>query len=72
VAAVHLEVDYRAPLPLGRPFRVWGKVTGSEGKKVFTVSGISLEDGTVAVEGKGIYVQAPQLFAGGFYEGDGG
>jgi acyl-coenzyme A thioesterase PaaI-like protein len=69
VVAVHLECDYRCPLPLGRPFRVEGRVTGSERKKVFTSGTITLEDGTVAVEGKGIYVTAPQFFTGGFYEG---
>jgi len=68
VAAVNLEVEYRRPVPLGRPIHVEGKVVEKEGRTVRARGEIRLADGTVAVVGRGIYVEAPHLFDRLFYQ----
>ena len=62
VAAVSLEVEYRQPVPLGRPIHVEGRVIEKDGRSVRTHGEIRLGDGTVAVAGRGIFVEAPHLF----------
>ncbi|MDI6768724.1 MAG: PaaI family thioesterase [Anaerolineales bacterium] len=62
VAAVNLEINYRRPLPLGQQFKVEAHLAGQEGRKVFASGEIRLQDETIAVSGRGIYVAAPQLF----------
>jgi len=62
VAVVNLELNYRRPLPLGQPLKAEARLTGQEGRKVFAIGEIHLQDGTLAVSGCGIYVEAPQLF----------
>lgn len=62
VAAVHLEVDYRLPVPLGKKVSIRGWIKEHTGSKIFTSGEIILADGTVAASGGGIYVEAPQLF----------
>lgn len=62
VVAVHISFDLRAPLPLGVEVTVRGWVERVEGRKVFTKGTITLPDGRLAVEGEGIFVQAPQMF----------
>ena len=64
VAAVNLTVDYRKPVPLGQPITITGWMTSQQERVIHAAGTISLPDGTVAVEGRGIYVEAPQLFAG--------
>ncbi len=61
VLAVHLEIDFRRPVPLETPVQVQGQVTRREGRKAFTTGAISLPDGTLAVSGSGIFVDAPQV-----------
>lgn len=62
VAAVHVEVDYRQPLPLHAALTVTARVTRKERHKIFSVGEIRLADATIAVSGRGIYVPAPKLF----------
>jgi len=62
VAVVNLELNYRRPVPLGQPLKLEARLSGQEGRKVFAAGEILLQDGTVAVSGRGIYVEAPQLF----------
>jgi acyl-coenzyme A thioesterase PaaI-like protein len=64
VASVNLNISYRKPVPLGQPFKVTAQVNERNGKKVTAVGEIRLADGTLAVSGEGIFVQAPQLFNG--------
>lgn len=64
VLAVNLNMNYRRPVPLDVEVRVTGQVIRAEGRKVFTSGTITLPDGSVAVEGTGIFVEAPQYFAG--------
>lgn len=63
VVAVHLSFDYKHPVPLGAVIRIVGKVESKDGRKVFALSHAILPDGRVAVSGRGIFVEAPQLFA---------
>jgi acyl-coenzyme A thioesterase PaaI-like protein len=62
VAVVNLEINYHLPLPLGQPLKLEARLAGQEGRKVFASGEIRLPDETVAVSGRGIYVEAPQLF----------
>jgi len=62
VAAVNIEINYHLPLPLGRPLRLESRITEKDERKIFSAGEIRLEDGRVAVSGRGIYVAAPQLF----------
>jgi uncharacterized protein (TIGR00369 family) len=64
VASINLNISYRKPVPLRQPFKVTAQVNERNGKKVTAVGEISLADGTLAVSGEGIFVQAPQLFNG--------
>lgn len=64
VASVNLNISYRSPVPLGQPFKVTAQVNERNEKKVTAVGEIHLADGTLAVSGEGIFVQAPQLFNG--------
>jgi uncharacterized protein (TIGR00369 family) len=62
VAVVNLNLDYKKPLPLGQPLTCEAHVDSTEGRKIFATGKILLADGSVAVSGRGIYVEAPQLF----------
>ena len=64
VVSVNLNISYRKPMPLGQPFKVTAQVNEQNEKKVTAVGEIHLADGTLAVSGEGIFVQAPQLFNG--------
>lgn len=64
VVAVHIAFDLKAVVPLNQPFTVRGWVEKKEGRKVFTASELVLPDGTVAVSGRGVFVEAPQIFEG--------
>ena len=61
--SVHLSFDYKHPVPVGAPVSVTAQVERREGRKVFTSAAVVLPDGTVAVSGSGVYVDAPQLLA---------
>ncbi len=62
VLAANLNVDFRRPAPLGVPLQVTAVVTDKDGRKVFTRGKICLPDGTVATVGKGLYIEAEELF----------
>jgi acyl-coenzyme A thioesterase PaaI-like protein len=66
VAAVNLEINYHKPLPLHRLLTLEARITDRDETKTFSTGEIRLEDGMVAVSGRGIYVRAPKLF--GEYE----
>jgi len=58
VVAVNLQIDYRRPVPLGQAVTVRARISRRGGSKSWTRGEILLPDGTVAVEGRGIYVPA--------------
>jgi uncharacterized protein (TIGR00369 family) len=59
--AVNLTVDYRRPLPLGQPVFVEAHLVDREGRTIRARGEIRLADGTVAVVGRGIYIEASHL-----------
>lgn len=62
VLAVNLNFNYKRPVPLDTEVTITGKVVRKEGRKVHTSGAVVLPDGTVAVEGTGVFVEAPQYF----------
>ena len=60
VLAVNLEISYKRAVPLDTEIIISGEVVRIEGHKVFAIGKITLPDGTTAVEGKGVFVEAPQ------------
>ena len=61
-----LELRYRKPVPLdGRPLRIeaWTDNPGRGGKRRRVHGRLLLADGTVAVEGSGIFVEVPASMA---------
>ncbi len=67
VAVVNLEINYRRPLPLGQPLKLEARFTEREKRRIFATGEILLPDGTIAVSGNGIYIEAPHLFEPGRY-----
>ena len=62
VAAAKIEVNYRKPVPLKKLITTKGYITRRNGRKIYARGEIYLSDGTLLVEGKGLFVIAPQLF----------
>lgn len=60
VMAVHLDFDYRRPVPIGVEisFEAWLDVVGE--RKVEARSTAKLPDGTVATEGHGVFARMPE------------
>jgi acyl-CoA thioesterase FadM len=63
-AAAKIEVNYRKPVPLERLIATKGYITKRRGRKIYARGEICTPDGTLLVEGKGLFVVAPQLFEG--------
>ncbi len=68
VVAARLEVDYKRPLPLGQKISIHSRISEQHARKIFATSEILLENGEIAVAGKGIYVSAPHLFVNTKFE----
>ncbi len=63
VVAVHLEVEYRRPVPLGVEVTVEGWVVEGDEERILRAEGrILLPDGRLAVASRGLYAEAPQYF----------
>ena len=62
VVAVNLEINYKQPVPLGANIVIEARITEVHPRKILTTSEMRLPDGSVAVTGRGIYVEAPHLF----------
>lgn len=62
VAIVNLNVNFRQAIPIDTPIIAEARMTAKDGRKIFGTGEIKLPDGSVAVNGKGIYVEAPHLF----------
>ena len=61
VLAVNLNINFRRPVPLNHEVTVSAKIDRAEGRKVYASSTVTLADGTVAVEGAGLFVTAPAI-----------
>jgi acyl-coenzyme A thioesterase PaaI-like protein len=62
VAVVNLEINYLLPLPLEKNLSLKARFIRRYAKKFLASGEIKLDDGSIAVSGTGIYVEAPQLF----------
>lgn len=62
VAVVNLDVSFRKAIPVNSIVTVEARMTDNKGRKICGTGEIRLPDGSVAVSGKGIYVEAPHLF----------
>lgn len=66
VLAANLEIDFRAPVPLGADLRVEAWLEGVEGRKARAAGKLTLAgSGHLLVEAKGLFVSAPEFFADG-------
>jgi acyl-coenzyme A thioesterase PaaI-like protein len=54
-----LEVDYRAPVPLGRPVRFEARLIARRGRVFDTRAVARLRGGAIAAESRAIYVEIP-------------
>jgi acyl-coenzyme A thioesterase PaaI-like protein len=54
-----IEVDYRAPVPLGRPVRFKARLVARRGRVFDTRAVARLAGGAVAAESRAIYVEIP-------------
>lgn len=61
VVSASLNINYRKPLPLGIEVRLHTRVEKIEGRKIHARGHILLPDGNVAVEGSGLFIEAPHL-----------
>ena len=62
VAVVNLNINYHRPLPLGQHLSLKARMTKRGKRKIYAHGEIRLPDGSVAVSGRGVYIEAPQLF----------
>ncbi len=56
VLAAKIEINFRAPLPLGTILTMRAEITGMEGRKVYTQGKLEADDGRVYSEGTGLFV----------------
>lgn len=62
VVAAHLDFDYRHPTPLDVPLRVEAAIGQKGNRSIRAHARILLPDGTVTVEGSGIFVELGEEF----------
>jgi acyl-coenzyme A thioesterase PaaI-like protein len=55
-----MEVDFRAPVPIGQPLTVSGRIVEFGKRKFKGLGELKLQDGTVAAEASVIYVRMPE------------
>jgi acyl-coenzyme A thioesterase PaaI-like protein len=68
VLAANLNFDYRRPVPLNVEITVTGRVDRVDGRKIYTVGEVVLPDGMVAVQGRGLFIVAPEIFINSHFE----
>jgi acyl-coenzyme A thioesterase PaaI-like protein len=61
VLAVSLSFSLKSAVPLHTEVILRGRVDRKEGRKVFASGELLLPDGRIAIEGTGVFVEAPQL-----------
>ena len=62
--AANLQFDLIRGVPLATDITVSGAVENKQGRKVYAVCEITLPDGTVAVKGRGLFIEAPDYVGG--------
>ncbi len=68
VMTAKMSVNYRRPIPLNMPITVQAKVSKVQGRKVFVYCKICAADGTLLVDGEGLFLQIPADFTYAFAE----
>ncbi len=68
VMTAKMSVSYRRPIPLNTPITVTARVTEVHGRKVFVRGEICAADGTLLVNGEGLFLQIPANLADAFAE----
>jgi acyl-coenzyme A thioesterase PaaI-like protein len=56
-----IEVDYRAPVPLGRPVRFEARLIARRGRVFDSRATARLADGTVVADSRAVYVEVPAI-----------
>lgn len=51
-----ITVEYYAPVRPGGRYRVCGKITGRDGRKIFATATLYAEDGTLCAEAEGLFI----------------
>jgi acyl-coenzyme A thioesterase PaaI-like protein len=69
VVAANLQFNLKKAVPLDTDLIVRGRVDSRDGRKVWTSCEILLPDGQIAVDGTGLFLEAPDLVAN-FADGD--
>jgi acyl-coenzyme A thioesterase PaaI-like protein len=64
VVVANMDINFRKPVPLHQVIKTKGYVLRREGRKVYAQGEIFLPDGTILVEGTGLFIEAPHLFEG--------
>jgi acyl-coenzyme A thioesterase PaaI-like protein len=59
VVTARLEVDFKRPVPVGETLRIMARITGVQGRKVFTQADGFLADGALAATASALFVQVP-------------
>ena len=62
VVTANLSIDYRKPIPLGKPVKIQAVMSGKTERRIIALGEILLPDGSVAVSAKGIYAEANHFF----------
>lgn len=70
VVSARLEVDYRAPVPLGTVAGFAARLVSSEGRKHFTAARLEDGEGLLLAEARGIFVELTDEQLAAFADGD--
>jgi acyl-CoA thioesterase FadM len=68
VMTAKMSVNYRRPIPLNTLITVRAYVTAARGRKVFVHGNICTADGTLLVDGEGLFLQIPADLTAAFAE----
>ena len=63
-AVASMKINFRAPVPLHQVIHTKGYVMRRDQRKVVAKGEIFLPDGTLLVDGTGLFIEAPHLFEG--------
>ncbi|MCF6269986.1 MAG: PaaI family thioesterase [Melioribacteraceae bacterium] len=62
IVSANLNINFLKPVPLGVPLKIHAKVVSKKGKKILAKGEITLDDGTIAVEGKSLLIEPNGFF----------
>ena len=56
VLAAKIEINFRAPLPIGTTLTMWCEIENVQGKKIYTRACLENDEGVVYSEGTGLFI----------------